>query len=148
MECQKLIVDCDAGSDDALALIILIAAHKQRRVEILAITCVAGNTELHNVINNVFRVLHVCDALNVSLKRFPFYNYPCIFYILYIWCLLAKNRRYQFTKERTLLSYRQIITTEPCSRDTMASMVLEMFTWICLTLVDSRMNMLSTHSKV
>lgn len=68
MKCQKIIVDCDPGSDDALALIILIAAHQLKKVEIMAITCVAGNTDIDNVINNTFRILHVCNALDVSKK--------------------------------------------------------------------------------
>ncbi|XP_031787342.1 inosine-uridine preferring nucleoside hydrolase isoform X2 [Nasonia vitripennis] len=69
MECQKIIVDCDAGTDDALALILLIAAHKQKKIEILAITCVTGNTYVDNVVNNVFRTLRVCDALDIPVHK-------------------------------------------------------------------------------
>lgn len=66
MECKNVIVDCDPGTDDAQALLMLLAAHKSRAINILAITCVAGNTLIENVINNVFRILHVCDTPNVS----------------------------------------------------------------------------------
>ncbi|OXU30884.1 hypothetical protein TSAR_002605 [Trichomalopsis sarcophagae] len=69
MECQKIIVDCDAGTDDALALTMLIAAHKQKKIEIMAITCVTGNTYVDNVINNVFRTLHVCDAVDIPVHK-------------------------------------------------------------------------------
>lgn len=57
---NKLIIDCDGGIDDAVALIILIAAHKQKKIEIEAITCVNGNTIIENVIKNVFRILDAC----------------------------------------------------------------------------------------
>lgn len=63
---KKIIIDCDAGIDDALALIILIAAHKQEQIEIKAITCVHGNTTVDNVIKNVYRTLDVCNATHVS----------------------------------------------------------------------------------
>lgn len=62
----KVIIDCDAGIDDALALIILIAAHKQKKIQIEAITCVNGNTTVDNVVKNVFRTLDVCKATDVS----------------------------------------------------------------------------------
>lgn len=63
---KTIIIDCDAGVDDALALIILIAAHKQKQIQIKAITCVNGNTAVNNVIKNVFRTLDVCKATDVS----------------------------------------------------------------------------------
>ena len=63
---EKIIIDCDAGTDDALSLILLIEAHKQKEIEIMAITCVSGNTSLDNVIANVFRTLTVCSAFDVS----------------------------------------------------------------------------------
>ena len=62
----KVVIDCDAGIDDALALIILIAAHKQEKIQIKAITCVNGNTSVNNVVKNVFRTLDVCKATDVS----------------------------------------------------------------------------------
>lgn len=72
----SFIIDCDAGVDDALALIILIAAHKQKRIQIKAITCVNGNTTVENVVNNVFRTLHVCEAMDVSfLLRIVLLNF-------------------------------------------------------------------------
>ena len=70
-EIAKIIVDCDAGTDDAVALIMLIEAHKMKKIEIKAITCVSGNTFVDNVIYNVFRTLNVCEASDVSnLKHF------------------------------------------------------------------------------
>ena len=70
MECPKVIIDCDAGTDDGLAIAMLVAAHKCKKIEILGVTCVTGNTYIDNVINNVFRTLKVCDALDVSIAKF------------------------------------------------------------------------------
>ncbi|XP_076280717.1 nucleoside hydrolase-like [Lasioglossum baleicum] len=64
---RKFIIDCDAGVDDALALIILIAAHKKKEIEIKAITCVNGNTTVGNVVKNVFRTLKVCEITNIPV---------------------------------------------------------------------------------
>lgn len=70
----KVIIDCDAGIDDALALIMLIAAHKQEKIQIKAVTCVNGNTNVDNVVKNVFRTLDVCKVTDVS---FNFLNIKC-----------------------------------------------------------------------
>ncbi|KZC05065.1 PREDICTED: pyrimidine-specific ribonucleoside hydrolase RihA-like [Dufourea novaeangliae] len=64
---KNFIIDCDAGVDDALALIILIAAHKQKQIQIKAITCVHGNTTVDNVVKNVFRTLHVCETTDIPV---------------------------------------------------------------------------------
>lgn len=66
---KSIIVDCDAGIDDALALIILVSAHKQNKVQIKAITCVNGNTTVDNVVKNVFRTLEVCNATDIPVFR-------------------------------------------------------------------------------
>lgn len=65
---KKIVIDCDAGSDDAIALVMLVSAHKLNKIEIKGITCTAGNASLNNVVNNVFRTLQVCDALDVRKK--------------------------------------------------------------------------------
>ncbi|XP_044592950.1 inosine-uridine preferring nucleoside hydrolase-like [Cotesia glomerata] len=58
---KKVIVDCDGGTDDAVSLVILLNAHKQNLIELTAITCVAGNTDIENVVKNVFRILELCE---------------------------------------------------------------------------------------
>jgi inosine-uridine nucleoside N-ribohydrolase len=63
---RNIIVDCDAGIDDALALFILLAGHREKIINVKAITCVNGNTTVNNVIKNVFRTLHVCECTDVS----------------------------------------------------------------------------------
>lgn len=64
---KEVIVDCDAGIDDALALIILFAAHKHKRINIRAVTCVYGNTSVQNVVKNVFRTMEACDITDVPV---------------------------------------------------------------------------------
>ena len=43
---RKVIVDCDAGMDDASALFLATKAHKVGMVQLLAVTTVDGNTTL------------------------------------------------------------------------------------------------------
>lgn len=54
---RKIIVDVDAGTDDAWALFMLLRAMDEGLCDILAITCVHGNTSVDNVVKNVFRIL-------------------------------------------------------------------------------------------
>ena len=42
---KKIILDCDPGHDDAVAIMLAAASDK---IEILGITCVAGNATLEN----------------------------------------------------------------------------------------------------
>ncbi|XP_078000661.1 inosine-uridine preferring nucleoside hydrolase-like [Glandiceps talaboti] len=55
-----MIIDCDAGIDDAQAIMMALS---QPNVEILAITCVAGNVSVNQVVLNVLRILKVCGKL-------------------------------------------------------------------------------------
>nr|XP_012230317.1 PREDICTED: inosine-uridine preferring nucleoside hydrolase-like [Linepithema humile] len=66
---RNIIVDCDAGIDDALALFILLAGHREKIVHVKAITCVNGNTKVNNVIKNVFRTLHACKCTDIPVYR-------------------------------------------------------------------------------
>ncbi|XP_036143429.1 inosine-uridine preferring nucleoside hydrolase isoform X2 [Monomorium pharaonis] len=66
---RSIIVDCDAGIDDALALIVLLAGHTNRRLSIKAITCVNGNTKVDNVVKNVFRTLHTCGCTDIPVYQ-------------------------------------------------------------------------------
>lgn len=43
---KKVIIDCDAGMDDASALLMAAKAHKAGSIELMAITTVHGNTTL------------------------------------------------------------------------------------------------------
>lgn len=66
---KNIIVDCDAGIDDALALFILLTGHKEALVNVKAITCVNGNTTVNNVVKNVFRTLHVHECTDIPVYR-------------------------------------------------------------------------------
>ena len=59
-----MVIDCDAGVDDALAIVMALG---QPIVNLIAITCVNGNTHLDNVTVNVLKVLRTCGRLDVSL---------------------------------------------------------------------------------
>lgn len=63
---KKLILDVDTGVDDAMAIMMAIAAPD---VEILGITCCHGNTPLENVLKNTLRVLKVCNRLDIPVYR-------------------------------------------------------------------------------
>ncbi len=53
-ELKKIIIDCDPGHDDAIALLLAIKADN---LEILGVTTVAGNSELHNTTRNARKIL-------------------------------------------------------------------------------------------
>lgn len=59
-----VIMDVDTGIDDALAL-LFAAAHPD--IEVLGVTCVAGNAGLEQVVENTLRVLHLADASDVPV---------------------------------------------------------------------------------
>jgi inosine-uridine nucleoside N-ribohydrolase len=62
----KVIVDVDAGVDDAMALLLLLAADNQKAIEILGITCCHGNTSVNNVCINILRLLEATGRSDVS----------------------------------------------------------------------------------
>ncbi|KAG7154940.1 uridine nucleosidase 1-like [Homarus americanus] len=53
MSVPKVIIDTDAGIDDALAIFMALAAHKRGEIEVIAVTTVHGNTGVHHVNNNI-----------------------------------------------------------------------------------------------
>ncbi len=61
MEKRKIILDCDPGHDDAIAM-MMAAAHPA--IELLGITIVAGNQTLDKTLVNG---LHVCQALGIQV---------------------------------------------------------------------------------
>ncbi|XP_019621061.1 PREDICTED: uncharacterized protein C1683.06c-like isoform X2 [Branchiostoma belcheri] len=64
---KKLIVlDVDCGHDDAQAIMLALT---QPNVQVLGITCVAGNVDVDQVCRNVLRVLKVFGRLDVPVYR-------------------------------------------------------------------------------
>ncbi|WP_411720610.1 nucleoside hydrolase [Mycetocola sp.] len=59
MRTLPVILDVDTGVDDALALLFAV---KHPAIDIRAITCVAGNAPLGQVVDNTLRVLDAVDA--------------------------------------------------------------------------------------
>jgi len=51
---RNVIIDCDTGLDDAVALLLAI---RSPELNVIGITCVNGNVGLDNVINNTLRVV-------------------------------------------------------------------------------------------
>ncbi|XP_051840644.1 inosine-uridine preferring nucleoside hydrolase-like isoform X1 [Antechinus flavipes] len=74
MEKKLLVIDVDAGVDDAVALMMALGAPN---VEVLGITCCFGNTSVDNVCKNVLRVLQKCNSLQIPVYKgasSPFLN--------------------------------------------------------------------------
>lgn len=69
---RNFIVDCDGGVDDAFGLMLILAAHKNKQINIKAVTCVNGVTEMENAVKNVCRTLEAYDVSDVSYN--VFYN--------------------------------------------------------------------------
>lgn len=62
---QKVIIDCDAGIDDAQAIILALSLD----VEVVAITCVAGNIGVDQVAKNVLKTLEVCGRTDIPVYK-------------------------------------------------------------------------------
>ncbi|GLK16295.1 nucleoside hydrolase [Herbiconiux flava] len=56
---HRVLLDVDTGVDDALAVLFAVA-HPE--IELIGITCVAGNTSLENVVANTLTVLDIAGA--------------------------------------------------------------------------------------
>ena len=61
---KKIILDCDPGHDDAVA-IMLASAHDD--IDILGITCVAGNATLENTKKNALKVCSLIGKINIPI---------------------------------------------------------------------------------
>ncbi|KAF6215172.1 hypothetical protein GE061_009923 [Apolygus lucorum] len=62
-----LVVDTDAGADDAMAISLLLNGTRDSRIKIAGITCVRGNTGVHNVSKNVLKTLDVNGRLEIPV---------------------------------------------------------------------------------
>ena len=64
---QKLIIDTDPGIDDALALLLALAAKDE--LDVTAITTVNGNVGVDQVTENVFRILDVAGRSDIPVYK-------------------------------------------------------------------------------
>lgn len=62
MKTRNVILDCDPGHDDAIA--IIIAASKRSHLKILGMTTVAGNVAVEK---NTVNALKICELLNLDV---------------------------------------------------------------------------------
>ena len=67
MPSRTLLIDTDAGLDDAVALMMALACSEHK---ILGITTVTGNVHVNKVYKNVVRILHKCNRQHTI----PVYN--------------------------------------------------------------------------
>ncbi|GLW50574.1 nucleoside hydrolase [Streptomyces sp. NBRC 14336] len=61
-----VIIDCDTGVDDALALLFAV---RHPGLDVRAVTCVAGNTDVDGVVRNTLTVLEVAGAGDIPVAR-------------------------------------------------------------------------------
>lgn len=62
----KVIIDADPGVDDAFAIIL---ACKNKLIDLMGITVVAGNCSLDNGIRNSFKLLDMCDKYYIPVYK-------------------------------------------------------------------------------
>ena len=58
---KKVIIDTDAGIDDAMAIMLALRAHIKGAVQIIAITLVNGNSGTEHAKVNILRVLETFE---------------------------------------------------------------------------------------
>ncbi|MBS9431617.1 nucleoside hydrolase [Photorhabdus hainanensis] len=62
MSTKKIILDCDPGHDDAIAMLL---AHGNPNIELLAVTTVVGNQTLDKVTHNALAIAHIAGITGV-----------------------------------------------------------------------------------
>jgi len=61
-----IILDCDPGHDDAIALLLAIASPE---VELIGVTTVAGNQTIDKTTNNALRILELAGRSDIPVYR-------------------------------------------------------------------------------
>ncbi|KAK3907317.1 hypothetical protein KUF71_018145 [Frankliniella fusca] len=64
---RLVVADVDTGVDDALALLLLLAAEAAGEVRLLAITCTVGNTTVQHSARNTLRLLRATNRLDIPV---------------------------------------------------------------------------------
>ncbi|MBC3515252.1 ribosylpyrimidine nucleosidase [Neobittarella massiliensis] len=72
MDRQKIILDCDPGHDDAIAIML---AAKHPAIDLLGITVVAGNQTLDKTLPNA---LHICQTLELDVPVYAGMPLPLV----------------------------------------------------------------------
>lgn len=63
---RKIVIDCDPGIDDALALMLALSSPE---LEVLGITVVCGNVPVDIGVKNVYKILKVMNRLDIPVYR-------------------------------------------------------------------------------
>lgn len=63
---QKVVIDCDPGSDDAIALILALASEE---LDVQALLSVSGNGSIENTTRNAANILNLCNRADVPVYR-------------------------------------------------------------------------------
>ena len=61
---KKIILDCDPGHDDAVAIMLAAASND---IEILGITCVGGNSTLENTKLNTLKICTLIERTDIKI---------------------------------------------------------------------------------
>ncbi|XP_021956313.1 inosine-uridine preferring nucleoside hydrolase isoform X1 [Folsomia candida] len=75
-----ILIDTDAGTDDALAIFLMIKAHQnsEHPIHIVGITTVNGNTSVNNVTENVAMILKGCGAEELCTRLYKGSSAPIV----------------------------------------------------------------------
>ncbi len=63
---EDVILDVDTGVDDALALLLAV---KSPALNLIGVTCVAGNVGIHDVVQNTLKVLETAGAFHTPVAK-------------------------------------------------------------------------------
>lgn len=66
MEKEKIIIDCDPGVDDALAIILALSSDK---IDLKAICSVSGNGSINTTTGNALKILKLCNQENIPVYK-------------------------------------------------------------------------------
>ena len=66
MQKRKVIIDCDPGIDDSLAILLAVNSPE---LEILGITTCSGNVEAEMGAKNALKTLQICSSLNIPVYK-------------------------------------------------------------------------------
>ena len=65
MSRQKIILDCDPGHDDAIAILMTLASPEE--LDLLGLTCVGGNSSLDMTTKNALKICELAGFTNIAV---------------------------------------------------------------------------------
>ena len=64
---KKIIIDTDPGIDDAIAILLALAAREE--LEVQALTTVNGNVDIEKVTQNACKILEVAGRMDIPVYK-------------------------------------------------------------------------------